>query len=93
MEPRHRQLELLQQVLAKSLSVRQLEELAGQWQPRVRRRRRTLDPELGAIEEQIRQLLGTKVTLTMRRRGGRIVVQFFSSEELSRILKAMGISR
>lgn len=91
-EPRAKQLELFKQTLAKGLTVRQLEELAGRWQPRAARRRRALDPQLAAIENELRQLFGTRVSLTSRRRGGRIVIDYFSSEDLTRILRTLGVS-
>ena len=87
-----RQLELFHQTTAKKLSVRELEELAARWQPRARRRRRELDPQLKALENELRQALGTKVSLVARKRGGRIIVDYFSSEDLTRILRALGVA-
>lgn len=87
-----KQLELFHQTTAKKLSVRELEELAARWQPRARRRRRELDPQLKALEQELRQVLGTKVSLAARKRGGRIIVDYFSSEDLTRILRALGVA-
>lgn len=86
-----KQLELFKQVAAKRLTVRQLEELAGQWQPSLRKRRRAADPQTSALENELRQALGTKVRLMLRRKGGRIVIEYFSSEDLTRILRALGV--
>lgn len=85
-----KQLELFKQVTAKGLSVRQLEELAGQWQP-AKKRRRANDPQSTALEHELRQTLGTKVSLMLRRKGGRIVIEYFSSEDLTRILRVLGV--
>ena len=87
-----KQSELFRQTAAKNLSVRELEELAARWQPRARRRRREPDPQLKILEDEIRQVLGTKVSLTSRKRGGRIVIEYFSSEDLTRILRALGVA-
>jgi len=87
-----RQLELFHQTTTKKLSVRELEELAARWQPRARRRRRELDPQLKALENELRQALGTRVSLVTRKRGGRIIVDYFSSEDLTRILRALGVA-
>jgi len=87
-----RQLEVFRQAVAKKLSVRQLEELASRWQPRARRRRRELDPHLKACEDELRQALGTKVSLMTRKRGGRIIIEYFSSEDLTRLLRALGVA-
>ena len=91
LEARVKQVELCALIVAKSLSVRQLEELAGQWQPKPRRARRALDPHLKTLEDELRQLLGTKVTLSARRRGGRIVIEYFSPEDLTRIVQTVGV--
>jgi len=77
---------VLQVVLQRRLSVRQTEEL-------VRRRRdqgpsRTsvpLSPDLQDLETQLRGLLATKVGIARSRRGGRVVIEFYSDEELDRI--------
>ncbi|MBI3088260.1 MAG: ParB/RepB/Spo0J family partition protein [Candidatus Omnitrophica bacterium] len=87
-----KQTELFRQSVAQGWSVRQLETEAMQWQPRSRRRRRELDPEMKAIEADLRQLFGTKVALSPRKRGGRIVIEYFSSEELTRILRVLGVT-
>ncbi len=92
LEPLTKQLELFRQTLSQHLSVRQLEELVSRWQPKAPRRRRAQDPQLKAIEDELRQLFGTKVSLMSRKRGGRIVIEYFSSEDLTRVLKALGVS-
>lgn len=90
-EPSAKQLELFRQVVAQGFSVRQLEELIRRWQPKARRRPRVLDPQLQTIENELRRLLGTKVRLMSRTRGGRIIIEYFSSEDLTRIMQALGL--
>ena len=91
-EDRVRQLELYQQLRKEHLSVRQLEVLAGLASPSKRRRRAArLDPQLKSLEDALRQTLGTKVSLSARKKGGRIVIEYFSTEDLSRILRALGV--
>ena len=78
-------------VIDQDLSVRQTEEL-------VRRLRaaRTAggtpvavgpgrDADLDRVEEDLRRALGTKVSLAKTRRGGRIVIEYYSDEELGRL--------
>jgi len=89
-EPIAKQLELFRNTLAHHLSVRQLEEFGTRWQPKIRRRRPAEDPHQKTIEETLRQLLGTKVSLKPRKRGGRIIIEYFSSDDLTRILEALG---
>jgi hypothetical protein len=47
------------------------------------------DPELERIEADLRAVLGTKVTLTRTRTGGRIVIDFYGDEELARIYERL----
>ena len=88
---RVKQLELFTQVKAEQLSVRQTELLAGTWVGPKRRRARRGDPQLKGLEDELRRVLGTKVTLTSRKKGGRIVIEYFSQEDLTRLLTALGV--
>ncbi|OGW92222.1 MAG: hypothetical protein A3D28_01490 [Omnitrophica bacterium RIFCSPHIGHO2_02_FULL_63_14] len=87
---RVKQLELFKQVKAEQLSVRQTELLAGSWVGPKRRRARRQDPQLKGLEDELRRALGTKVTLTARKKGGRIVIEYFSQEDLTRLLTILG---
>ena len=91
-EGRVRQLELFQRATKEHLSVRQLEALAGVASPSRRRRSARTDPQLNALENGLRQALGTKVTVSARKKGGRIVIDYFSQEDLTRILNVLGVS-
>jgi ParB family chromosome partitioning protein len=77
-------------VIDQDLSVRQTEELVR----RLRSPRPAADtspteggrdPDLDRVEEDLRQALGTKVSLARTRRGGRIVIEYYSDEELGRL--------
>ena len=46
---------------------------------------RRLDPDLERVEDDLRRRLGTKVTLARSRKGGRIIIEFYSDEELSQL--------
>jgi ParB family chromosome partitioning protein len=85
--------QVLRTVVAQGLSVRQTEEL-------VRRLREPkpapaapapprLDPDLERLEEDLRQHLGTKVSLNRSRKGGRIVIEYYSDEELGRLYERL----
>ena len=43
------------------------------------------DADLDRVEEDLRRSLGTKVSLARTRRGGRIVIEYYSDEELGRL--------
>jgi ParB family chromosome partitioning protein len=77
---------VLQVVLDRGLSVRQTEELVRR--KRVAgppRERAGLSPDLQDLEAQLRGILATRVGIVRSRRGGRVVIDFYSDEELDRI--------
>jgi len=77
---------VLQVVLQRHLSVRQTEELVRRRRTQgLTRTRVPLTPDLQDLEAQLRGLLATKVGIARSRRGGRLVIEFYSDEELDRI--------
>ncbi len=80
-----------QTVLKRGLSVRQTEDLVQRLtghrrQPTASRRR---SPEESDVENQLRQALGTKVTLRKGHKGGSLVIHFYSEEELEALLERL----
>jgi len=73
----------LKTVLKQGLNVRQTEELVRRLLG-VRREKlaREIPPETRALEASFREALGTKVSLTRGDKGGRVVIHFYSDEEL-----------
>ena len=43
------------------------------------------DADLERVEEDLRRSLGTKVTLARSRKGGRIIIEYYSDEELGQL--------
>ena len=81
-----------EQVVARELTVRQTEELVRRLQAiaaATAEEPETADEPDNShtrqLEEAFRGALGTKVTLTRGRRGGKLVIHFYSDEELSAI--------
>lgn len=79
---------VLQSILSKDLNVRQTEllvrKLMGE-KPRTSRKDEP-SPEVVEIEERLRSRLGTKVKVNQYRKGGTVVIHYFSTEELDSIL-------
>ncbi|MEP7081489.1 MAG: ParB/RepB/Spo0J family partition protein [Chloroflexota bacterium] len=76
----------LQVVLDRQLSVRQTEELVRRKRDeRQPAPRRSLSHDLQEVEAQLRGVLATKVGIVRTRRGGRVVIDFYSDEELDRL--------
>lgn len=51
------------------------------------------DPVLQSIEEQLREMLGTKVKLQKEGQGGKLTISFYSSEELQAIIDRLAKSQ
>jgi ParB family chromosome partitioning protein len=80
---------VVETVIEQQFSVRQTEELVR----RLREPRQLAtateparrDADLERVEDDLRRSLGTKVTLARSRRGGRIIIEYYSDEELGQL--------
>jgi ParB family chromosome partitioning protein len=82
------QRQLVETVVARGLSVRQTEELVRRLRDRPSKSAKTaapVDGEMERLEEDLRLALGTKVSVARSRKGGRIVIEYYSDEEFSRL--------
>ena len=76
-------------VIKKGLSVRELEEIVRSGAKDSARRakpRETRDRELAALEEQLQNALGTKVSIQARKKKGKIVIEYYSLDDLDRLI-------
>lgn len=88
---------LARETLAKGYSVRQLEQLVSLRReaenqgpaPRKVKKARPLPPELKELEGRVRETLGMRATLTGNAKKGKIVLQYYSQEELERFYELM----
>jgi ParB family chromosome partitioning protein len=91
--PEAGQQQLIQAIVARDLSVRQTEELARRLRDSptapATTAPRAVDADVERVEEELRQALGTKVSLARSRRGGRIVIEYYSDEELARLYERL----
>jgi len=82
------QLRASKQIQARRMSVRDAEQLAairkGAASPVAR------DPHRGAVERELSTTLGTRVRITLKGRGGRIEIEFYSQEELQGLVERLG---
>ncbi len=78
-------------ITTKRLSVREVEEIAKRHKKKsLTRPMRRKSPELIAIEEKLREIYGTEVSITMRGNKGSLRIMFTSVEELNHILDMLG---
>jgi len=80
------QMQVLEAIIKRGLSVRQTEELVRRMlEPEAKPKAPDKSPELRALEDQFRQALGTKVSLNRGKKSGKLVIYFYSEEELQGI--------
>ena len=87
--PPEQQARIAEIVVESDLSTRETEELVRRLrEPRAEKQAAAAPPrdtELERVEEDLRRSLGTKVTLARSRKGGRIIIEYYSDEELGQL--------
>ncbi len=85
------QSELFNHVLTKKISVRELENLirssSGSQGTKKKKKAETRDHEILYLEDELQKLLGTKVSIQSHRKRGKLIVEFYSVDDLERILQ------
>jgi ParB family chromosome partitioning protein len=90
---REKQIALANLVVEKGLSVREVERLSRDVSPKTIRAQRRPSPILDRFVGDLQRSLATKVRVRERSDGkGRIEIEFYSSEDLERILTLLGRS-
>ena len=80
------QLQIAKRIVSEQLSVRQTEQLvAGQKSGGSRKHHKTELNKFHHLEDQLRKHFGTKVQVKTGARGGQLVIQYYSDEELDRV--------
>jgi len=77
-------------IVKKGLSVREAEALVTRLKNPPRQKKKGQSHELHAVEEKLKKVLGTKVRITERSKGGRIMIEYYTPEDLDRILEKIG---
>ncbi len=86
LETESRQMRLSTKVIKDGLSVRDTERYAKKISIPSKKKVIEKDPNLGSIEEKLRDLFGTKVKIIKGKRGGKLEIEFYSDSDLERIL-------
>jgi ParB family chromosome partitioning protein len=80
------QISVSRQIIQKHLSVRDVEKMAHKLkQATPSQKRRTPDPNLKALQEELVKLLATKVSISGSQKKGHIKIYYFSTDDLNRI--------
>jgi ParB family chromosome partitioning protein len=78
---------LLKRLLTGGLSVRQTESLVRRLRTRGSPAPRKTDAEWSVLIDELQRSLGTKIRIVGKRKRGKIEIDFYSSEELDRIVE------
>ena len=97
------QVELLNKIIDKSLSVRKVEQLVRMYNESsgkelkrktvtIKTRNLTVDANLSKVEDKLRKIFGTKVICRQKKDGsGELIIEYYSSEELERLFELFDI--
>jgi ParB family chromosome partitioning protein len=79
---------VFKEMMLKKTSVRMVEQMVRRIaQDKIRKNTKT--PEVMAIEKDLTEQLGTRVLIENRPQGGRVLIEFFSPEDLAHIVEAL----
>ncbi len=81
---------LFKEIVLKKTSVRIAEQLARRIAVD-KQRKKDKTPEMVEIEKSLTETLGTRVIIENRPHGGRLLIEFFSPEDLSNIVSALAV--
>jgi len=76
-------------IIKKGLSVRETEQIVNRKLSGSRRENSQKDQNLVAIEEELQRIFGTRVQILHSKKRGRIGIEYFSLDDLDRILRLM----
>lgn len=91
-EDANQQRKLAQDIITKGLSVRELENLIKSKRPKLIKRsigQGQREPLVAILEEQLQHALATKVRISKRKKRGHINIEFYSEEDLQRIVNVV----
>jgi ParB family transcriptional regulator, chromosome partitioning protein len=84
------QLTLFKEMLLRKMTVREAEGIARRIAyDKVRKKERFFDPDIADMEGRLAESLGTRVHIEKKDMGGKILIDFFSYEELQNILRML----
>ena len=92
LENPEKQRALFEMIIKQNLTVRQVEDKTKEVSVRSHKRTVNTDPEIKNLENKLMGALGTKVKVTKSGGGGKIVIEYYSEEELKSILNKISNS-
>lgn len=87
------QLAAFERMLAEGASVRTAEGMTRRARTPGARRMRSSDPEIRALEERLQHALGTKVQILHAKKRGKILLDYYSHDDLQRLVETLTARR
>ena len=87
-EEEKKQIALAEKVTKQDLSVREIEKIINEEKPKGRAvpRKRQKNADIKTVEEELKSILGTKVELIHQGKKGKIEIEYYSKDELDRLI-------
>lgn len=89
LEDQKEQLRICARIIKKGLSVRETEQIVSRQLTGSRKTTAQRDQNLVAVEEELQRILGTRVKITHAKKRGRISIEYFSLDDLERVLRLL----
>ncbi len=96
LESKEKQKELCALIIKKGLSVREAEAVVKRWSVKTAKpptspgkKRGDLESQLSSLRDSLRKYLGTKVLITHKDKRGKIEIEYYSHDDLERIVQAI----
>ncbi len=86
---RDEQIRFAEHIVSRGASVREAEVWSKSWGVLKKKKKRVIerrDPTLKDVEERLQRIFGTKVRIYEEKRGGRVVLEYYTMDDLNRIL-------
>lgn len=80
---------LYKEIIFKKLNVREAERIARRIATDKVRKKSLIDPEVAELEQELTEALGTRVQIEKRDVGGKIMIDFFSNEDVKNFIKRL----
>ncbi len=87
-----RQISFCEKIIKRGLSVRQAEFLTNsKLRPKLRRAHLSPNADIKNLEEKLQHALGTKVRIHHGKKRGKVEIEYYSFDDLERLLKILGV--
>lgn len=88
-EDKMKQMEIAQKIIEQQLNVRDIEKLVMQKDKTKEKKEDKKDVEIIELEEQLKRTFATKVSIVHKKDKGKIEIEYYSNEDLERILELL----